>query len=489
MKIKSLGLLFKSLVKKYPSRYCLDFGNQNKFTFEEMDILSDKMAIYLTQRGLKEDDCICIQSKKDLFSFVIILSCLKLGIIYSFFDLNGGQDRINNIINITKPKKIFLFNYINTFKKVVLINEEFKNKICLINIKDKINYKNKYFNAYVMFTSGSTGKPKGVIISHFNLLFFIKWLKSYFKINKKTVMSNLNPLHFDNSVFDLYGAFFSGAKLVPVEKKEILIPKILMNKLRATKCNLWFSVPSLLDLILHLKGKNEFKKTNLSKMIFGGERFPLQSVKKIYSINKKIQFYNVSGPTECTCMCSGYKLKTEDIIKNTGDVFIGKINPYFDYKIINNEQKKIGELYLEGPAVSSGYYNDLSRTKEKFYKIGKIRGYKTGDLVIEEKNKLLKIIGRVDNQIKYLGHRIELEEIEKCFIKKFKIKNCIASLKPKSSYPFKKIVITLDKKIGKINYIKKKLGSSLPSYMLPEEIIYVKKFCYNSNDKLDRKKY
>ena len=128
-------------------------------------------------------------------------------------------------------------------------------------------------------------------------------------------MSNLNPLHFDNSVFDIYGSMFNGATLVPIEKNEILIPKNLIKKLKISKCNLWFSVPSLLDLILQIGGLNIFKNKIFKKMIFGGERFPLQSVKKILSINKKIQFFNVSGPTECTCMCSSYKVRPSDLKK------------------------------------------------------------------------------------------------------------------------------------------------------------------------------
>lgn len=497
MKFKNLGLLFKEQAKKNYKDICLNLGKENLISYGKIDSLSDSLASYFyKEQGIREGDRVCIESKKDLFSYAALLSCLKLGVIYSFFDINDGEDRIKNVIETVKPKNIFLFSKnkkIKTKKKIIFVNENFKQKAFFREDK-KINskYKNKHSYAYIMFTSGSTGKPKGVLISHYNLSFFINWVKKTFKINKNTKMSNLNPLHFDNSVFDIYGSMFNGATLVPIEKNEILIPKNLIKKLKISKCNLWFSVPSLLDLILQIGGLNIFKNKIFKKMIFGGERFPLQSVKKILSINKKIQFFNVSGPTECTCMCSSYKVRPSDL-KKSNDVYVGRISKYFNYKIIGKQSTKYkfknGELYLEGPAVSSGYYNDQIRTKEKFYKKGKIYGYKTGDIVIEEKNKLLKIIGRTDNQIKFLGHRIELEEIEKAFIKLFKVKNCIASIKEKKQYPHKKIVIFLDKNIGSEDKVKLKLSKILPKYMIPEELKFVRKFTYNRNGKLDRTRY
>ena len=499
MKIKNLGLLFKRQTQKNPSEICLDFGIKKKITYKEIDELSDKLAIYLNSIHVKENDRVSIESQKDLFSYILILACLKIGVVYSFFDSNDGKERINHILNTVKPKKIFLFSKDRKKnlrrKNTLIINETFIKTIKSLDLKKKtLNIKNIYFNAYIMFTSGSTGKPKGVLINHHNLSFFINWIKKTFKIRKKTVMANLNPLHFDNSVFDLYGSLFNSATLVPVDKKDILIPNILLERLKSAKCDVWFSVPSLLDLILQLGGYNIFKKYNFKKMIFGGERFPLQSVKKIFNICKKTKFYNVSGPTECTCMCSSYELKKKDL-KNAEDISVGKISNYFKYRIHNSKKnnlnisEKIGELYLEGPAVSQGYFNDKKRTKEKFYNRNGLKGYKTGDLVKENKRKFLKIIGRVDNQIKFLGHRIELEEIEKVFIKKLKIKNCVASLKLKKQYPYKKIIITLDKKIKNLDLIKKKISTSLPKYMIPEEINFVNKFIYNANGKLDRSKY
>ena len=145
--------------------------------------------------------------------------------------------------------------------------------------------------------------------------------------------------------------------------------------------------------------------------------------------------------------------------------------------------------YLEGPSISEGYINDSSATKKSFYKIRKNRGYKTGDLVSINKRKNIKIHGRVDNQVKFLGHRIELEEIENKIIKKFKISNCLVVLKKLQHYPYKKLVLITDnKKVNKVN-IFSNLKNLLPNYMIPTEINLINKFQYNKNFKIDRSYY
>ena len=160
---------------------------------------------------------------------------------------------------------------------------------------------------------------------------------------------------------------FNLASLIPIQKNEILYFNKLISKLNILKCNIWFSVPSLLNLILNLNSPSIFKKLKVKNLIFGGEPFPLISARKIFKYNKNIQFFNVSGPTECTCICSAYRVKKKELL-NDQNIYVGKINSYFNYRIKNiNKEKNLGELYLEGPAISQGYINDKLKTKEKFY--------------------------------------------------------------------------------------------------------------------------
>ena len=131
----------------------------------------------------------------------------------------------------------------------------------------------------------------------------------------------------------------------------------------------------------------------------------------------------------------------------------------------------------------------IKRTSEKFYKAGKYFGYKTGDIVVEGKNKNLNIIGREDNQIKFLGHRIEIEEIENNINNIFRLRECLVIFTRKTTFPYEKLILLTDKKSINNEHIIQKLSKHLPKYMIPEDVRYVNSFKLNQNGKVDRKYY
>ena len=106
--------------------------------------------------------------------------------------------------------------------------------------------------AYIMFTSGSTGFPKGAIITHQNILNFSTWAKEEYKLNSKDVVTNVNPLYFDNSVFDIYSSLLNGLKLIIFNQVDTLDPLKLIQKLLKNRCSVWFSTPSLLIFLINL---------------------------------------------------------------------------------------------------------------------------------------------------------------------------------------------------------------------------------------------
>ena len=107
--------------------------------------------------------------------------------------------------------------------------------------------------AYIMFTSGSTGFPKGAVMTHANVMNLIDWSRETFNIKPRDILTNVNPLYFDNSVFDFYSSLFNGCRLVPFAKDEVRDARLLVEKIEAAKCNVWFSVPSLLIFLQTMK--------------------------------------------------------------------------------------------------------------------------------------------------------------------------------------------------------------------------------------------
>jgi D-alanine--poly(phosphoribitol) ligase subunit 1 len=499
MKIFNVGYHFSLVANKFKNKTAIIIGNK-KISFFELEKLSNKIANLFIKKKFKKNQNICIIGKKSFYSFGVIIACLKLGISYTCVDRLSPANRTRKILNTlqsaciisTKNFKIKEIKNINLQKEMFSkkFPETFKNK----------NYAkiNKKTIAYVMITSGSTGYPKGASISHFNLMNFIKWSKIEFNTKVDDVASNLNPLFFDNSIFDIFANLFNGNTICSFHREELINPNQLLKKLIKYKVNIWFSVPSLLVYLLKFKSINAQSFKNVHKIIFGGEGFPKIMLKKLFKLKPlNTELINVYGPTECTCICSTYKVNKNDFKKNEMKRFapLGKtlVNDFFYYIVDRNFKKitnsKPGELIIGGKNVGIGYYNNQKETSEKFIynpfnKLHKDKVYKSGDLVYKDNNGYLYFSSRIDNQIKLNGYRIELEEIEQSINKIKGVKECAVCF-GRVRKIYKIVAFVVHDNV--FNKIIRTLNKDLPKYMIPQLIITKKNLPKNNNGKIDRK--
>ena len=509
MFIYNLAQKFSKIVEENSNRTAIIL-DKKKLTFGQLDKISDKIANYLIINKVKVGDRVCISLKKDFFTYALLIACIKIGAPYSFLDIQSPNIRIKKIINNLKPKVCIYeenkFDKEKKSKKTKFIDSDsIRKKIDKISLKknkknyDKINSENI---AYIMFTSGSTGDPKGVTITHKNLLNFSEWCKKEYSINRKDILTNLNALHFDNSVFDIYAGLFNGSAIVPFNSIELIDAKNLIKKIKNSKSTIWFSVPSLIIYLMSFGffKKKQILKTSLNKIIFGGEGFVKSKLKELYkNVNSKINLVNVYGPTECTCICSNYRITNFDFTKREMSRFApfgSKLADNFKYYIIDKNSNKsakgnIGELIIGGENVSKGYFDINNETKTNFIqnpfnkKYNEIV-YKTGDLVyMDNKNSNIYFSNRSDNQIKYLGHRIELGEIEQSINKIDVVKENFVSFGKKDNIDQ---IVSFISHTGDIDKIKKKIYQTLPKYMIPQKFIEFSNLPKNQNGKIHRTK-
>jgi D-alanine--poly(phosphoribitol) ligase subunit 1 len=505
----NLAIRFQALAEHYARRTALWFDAQNSVTYAELNRLANRLATLLIEQGVAAGDVVCISGFKSVYTFGLMLACLKVGAPYSVFDPDSPVERVRKILSTCRPKRLIAeqsliakLSDVLTDLEIVPIEKDAEKLEAAIKDRGAENLvQTRQVTganpAYIMYTSGSTGFPKGAVMTHANVLNLIEWSRETYSITSDDVLTNVNPLYFDNSVFDFYSALFTGTALVPFSKEEVRDPRLLVEKVEAGKCTLWFSVPSLLIFLQTMKAADGKRLRTIRRFVFGGEGYPKAKLKKLYdAYSDSTELFNVYGPTECTCICSSYKLSAVDFEDVLGLPPLGYIAENFAFLILDPDGKLVpagetGELCLLGPNVGKGYYNDPMRTAASFVqnpyndKFQEIM-YKTGDLVrLDPADGKLYICGRKDNQIKHMGYRIELGEIEAAM-------HCLEYISEAAAFHSRMdglsrivAVVASREEVGD-DRIRADLRRIIPDYMIPSTIYREVMLPKNQNGKVDR---
>ena len=467
--MKLLDRLEKNSLK-LSNRTAIEFSNKSiDYSTFWKEIL--KLANYFLKKKLNKI-CIVESEQDEHFFYTAMFASLLSGATYIPINSNFPKKRLDEVIKICKADVVITQRKIKT-KLVKIINPLFFKKLKNIKNLPKISINN---DAYIIFTSGSTGKPKGVRISRESLDSYVDWVTKKIFFEKNFRCSQHAGIGFDLSVVDIFGTLCSGGTLLPIKKK---MDKLFLKKfILKNKISHWVSVPSAIDIIFdEANKKNEFNR--LKKMFFCGETLKKSHLNKIFRSNKNLEIINAYGPTEATVSCTYLKLN----FKNYNNfckpsASFGKPIPGINLKFLNNKKKQ-GQLVITGKQVSEGYLNNDNLNDTKFIKKKNAKSFLTGD-ICKKLNGNFYYLNRVDRQIKILGYRIELDEIDKV----------IADLANITSHSlvYKNKILTFIREPFNKKLLLKKLSKLLPEYMLPSNIFKIKKWPKNKNYKIDEKK-
>lgn len=493
----NLSQRFIAVSQQFADRTALRYPSGKEVSYSELSALVGAQVSRLRASGIVPGDVVALLNNKSPEGYAMMLASLFVGSIYSNLDLTSPVDRIEKIMGKCQPKVLFhdlsCEELVDSIKDKGLVPTIKPLAIdadgAALTANDVITGADP---AYIMFTSGSTGFPKGAVMSHANILNMIGWSQATFGIDENDVMTNVNPIYFDNSVFDFYSAIFSGAALVPIGSDVTKDPKQLVATVDENGCTIWFSVPSMLVFLLTTKALDSSSFRHMRKVIFGGEGFPKPKLKKLHElIGDRVDLVNVYGPTECTCICSSYHIRECDFENMDELAPLGFIAPNFSYEILDADPEDgVGELFLIGPNVGLGYYND-ERTASSFIQNPHNTshtqiGYRTGDLVRKDENGHLHFKGRVDNQIKHLGYRIELEEIEAALSTIDGVHESAVVYK-ELGHGMGNIFAFVHAQGEDAAPIMEELKKRVPPYMYPKKINLMGELPKNRNGKIDRK--
>jgi D-alanine--poly(phosphoribitol) ligase subunit 1 len=494
---------FSQKFRFHAEKVALYFSFDKKITYQELDKLSNQFANFFIEQRLQKSDRIALCLEKTLCSYAILLAAIKVGIPYFFLDPRSPSVRLDKIFNQCSPTILF---HHSSYRGPCILNSI----ICPENSCDLPIFITRYAvelqettciavgsdPAYIMFTSGSTGFPKGAVISRDNLCNFIQWIDANFAFTSNDVHTHLNPLYFDNSVFDIFSTFYSGGMLVPFDNNIIQSPRNLVARLNEAGCTVWFSVPSLLIYLQTLKLLTRENFKHLKFVIFGGEGYPKKHLHDLFvQIDECAEIINVYGPTECTCICSSYRITRNDLNDQSGFASIGYLNNNFTHLLLNENkvalQGEVGELCLGGVCVGLGYFNQPELTKKSFIQNPLVTShrdilYRTGDLFrIDVDDNKLYFMGRIDSQIKHMGYRIELEEIQNVLYT-FDGVNEVIAMQGISFGLSEIIVVIATQELIKRSDLNNFMVNNLPEYMVPSKIYFVANMPKNANGKTDR---
>jgi len=350
--------------------------------------------------------------------------------------------------------------------------------------------------AYLLFTSGSTGAPKGVPVTHGNAVFFMEFMSRRYGIQPDDRFSQTFDQTFDLSVFDLFMAWSNGACVYGMTPVELLSPTKYVNQNGIT---VWFSVPSVPAQMGRRGTLQPNSMPSLRWSLFCGEPLTQRSAELWQSAAPNSVVENLYGPTELTIACFLHrwdKARSPAMCRN-GIVPIGR--PYdglaamlVDEHLNPVPDGEIGELCVNGPQTTPGYWRAPEITAERYVQLPVSehqtrRFYRTGDLVAKLPEGEYVFMGRADNQIKVLGHRVELGEIEAVLRAHPGVEHAVACGWPAVGTTADGIVAFISGNVDAVDDLLARARAALPAYIVPRQIFTVAEMPLNANGKVDRR--
>ncbi len=495
----SLWQEFLAVAERSPDSPALLFA-EGDVSFSELLADAERCADWVSSAGFESGSIIALQLPKRRETYALWLGCLRQGLVYVFLDPANPPSRIEQMVRRVRPALLVTCTDAqNPFGEVLCLGSADDGTHWLKSLPKAVGGRppadvDGPSPVYVMFTSGSTGEPKGVVIAQQGVLALMAWARSLIANVGAERFSNLNPLHFDNSVFDLYCGLLNGAALVPVETGALPNPLDWVKLLRRGRASVVFAVPTLFLTLDHLRLLTRESLADVRVFLFGGEGFPIAALRRFHErFREKARLINVYGPTETSCICSSIEVGPVEIAAaGEGLLPLGQMHSGFEHTILDESGASVppggvGELWIGGAGVGLGYYASPDQTALRFRpdpRPGAYIGtwYRSGDLVREDANGLLWFQGRADNQVKVRGHRVELEEIDRVVERLAGVRQAVCVILGAAELH---LVFTAEFDMD-LNDVRRHCETQLPAYMRPVRFIQVAALPTNANGKTDR---
>jgi D-alanine--poly(phosphoribitol) ligase subunit 1 len=457
-------------------------SDHETLTYAQLRRRSDALAAYFSQRFGNNRAPIAVLGHREPEMLIAFLGAVKSGRPYVPIDTALPQQRIDKILAVSRPA-------------------------LLLTAQDAAQFSNSGGDItanpvhsdepfYILFTSGSTGEPKGVVITLGCLEHFVAWMlaEQNFTELGETFL-NQAPFSFDLSVMDLYCSLATGGTLFSLSRDLVANPKMLYQALGSSDVTTWVSTPSFAQMCLVEQKFREAILPRLRRFLFCGETLASRTAARLLKRFPRAQVWNMYGPTEATVATTSVPIDGE-ILDRYSPLPVGRTMPGTQIFIVGEEGNVLpenhrGEINIAGPNVSPGYLGRPDLTSEFFFQYRGQRAYRTGDQG-RLRDGLLFFEGRIDEQIKLSGYRIELGDVEANLLSLPRVRDAVVTpvMKDGTAESLAAFVLlgrrdeTSDFELA--HSLRKELGELLPAYMLPRKFVFLEAFPMTPNGKVDR---
>jgi amino acid adenylation domain-containing protein/thioester reductase-like protein len=482
--------LFRQQVEKVPDNIAVVYHDV-RLTYKQVDEVSDRIAAYLVQQGLKSEDVVSILIPRSEWMVVASLGVLKAGCAYQPLDPSYPKERLNFMMQDAGAKLLIadeeLRDIVDEYKGDVLLTkdieqlpaltEESRSQLSIINCQLKPE------GLFIMlYTSGSTGVPKGCQLEHGNLVCFCHWYQRYYELTADSHVAAYASYGFDACMMDMYPALTCGATVYIIgEDIRLNLPDL----------NDYYNANNITHSFITTQVGYQFATNvdnhSLKHLSVGGEKLSAIQPPKNYNL------HNGYGPTECTIFTTTYLVKDYE-----QDIPIGKPLDNMRLYIVDKQFNRLplgatGELWVSGPQVSRGYLNRPDKTAEVYIanpfsddeKYSRV--YRSGDIVRYLPDGNIQFVGRRDGQVKIRGFRIEMKEVEAVIREYPGIKDVtVQAFDYDNGGKFIAAYIVSDEQVD-IKELNAFIGKQKPPYMIPAATMQIDSIPLNQNQKVNKK--
>ena len=491
----SIQEVFEAQVLATPDAIALIFENE-QLSYQELNCRANQLAHYLIGLGIGADSLVGIYIERSLETIIGILGILKAGGAYVPLDPSYPPERLAFMVADTQvsvlltqqklveqlpPSKAQVVCLDTDWQAIALQSQE--NPTCNVT-PDNL--------AYVIYTSGSTGVPKGVSVVHRGVVRLVK-SANYADFSPEQIFLQLAPLAFDASTFEIWGALLNGARLVlfPSDKPSLEELGQVIQGYQVTI--IWLTAG-----LFHLMVDEQIEALRpLQQLLAGGDVLSVNHVQRFREALPNCKLINGYGPTESTTFTCCYPIEDAKTIGNS--VPIGRPINNTQVYILNPQLQPmpigaIGEIYIGGDGLASGYFNRPELTTERFVpnpfsSQSGTKLYKTGDLACYFLDGNIEFIGRIDNQVKIRGFRIELGEVEAVLSKYPTIQKSVVIVR--EDIPADKRIVAYFVPVSgqevSVNELRNFFQQKLPDYMIPNAFVSLDSLPLSPNGKIARK--